>query len=91
VRRVYIPKGDDKKTRPIGIPAFEDKLLQRAVAMVLDAVYEQDFLDCSYGFRPGRSAHQALQAVWKLTAGDRGIRTLRAALAITLSVTQGAR
>lgn len=65
VRRVYIPKGDGTKTRPIGIPAFEDKVLQRAVAMVLEAVYEQDFLACSYGFRPGRSAHQALQAIWK--------------------------
>ena len=49
--------------RPIGIPTFEDKVLQRAVAMLLEAVYEQDFLDCSYGFRPGRSAHQALEAV----------------------------
>jgi group II intron reverse transcriptase/maturase len=65
VRRVHIPKGDGTKMRPIGIPAFEDKVLQRAVAMVLEAVYEQDFLDCSYGFRPGRSAHQALQAIWK--------------------------
>src|SRR5271166_6283991 len=60
VRRVHIPKGDGSQTRPIGIPTFEDKVLQRAVAMVLEAVYEQDFLDCSYGFRPGRSAHQAL-------------------------------
>jgi hypothetical protein len=60
VRRVHIPKGDGSKTRPIGIPTFEDKILQRAVAMVLEAVYEQDFLDCSWGFRPGRSAHQAL-------------------------------
>jgi group II intron reverse transcriptase/maturase len=67
VRRVHIPKGDGSKTRPIGIPTFEDKILQRAVAMVLEAVYEQDFLDCSYGFRPGRSAHDALQAVWTHT------------------------
>jgi group II intron reverse transcriptase/maturase len=64
VRRVQIPKGDGSKTRPIGIPTFEDKVLQRAVAMVLEAVYEQKFLDCSYGFRPGRSAHDALQAFW---------------------------
>ena len=63
VRRVYIPKGDGSKTRPIGIPTFEDKVLQRAVAMVLEAVYEQDFYDCSYGFRPGRSAHDALRAL----------------------------
>jgi group II intron reverse transcriptase/maturase len=61
VRRVNIPKGDGRKTRPIGIPTFEDKILQRAVTMVLEAVYEEDFLDCSFGFRPGRSAHQALE------------------------------
>lgn len=65
VRRVHIPKGDGRKTRPIGVPTFEDKLLQRAVTMVLGAVYEQDFRDCSYGFRPGRSAHQALDSLWK--------------------------
>jgi RNA-directed DNA polymerase len=64
VRRVYIPKGTGSETRPIGIPTFEDKILQRAVVMVLESVYEQDFLDCSYGFRPGRSAHQALDALW---------------------------
>ena len=63
VKRVHIPK--DGGTRPIGIPTFEDKVLQRAYAMVLEAVYEQEFLDCSYGFRPGRSAHQALDAFWK--------------------------
>lgn len=65
VRRAHIPKGDGSKTRPIGIPTFEDKVLQRSVVMVLEAVYEQDFMDCSYGFRPGRSAHQALEDLWK--------------------------
>jgi RNA-directed DNA polymerase len=65
VRRVHIPKGDGSKTRPIGIPTFEDKILQKAVAMVLEAVYEQDFLPCSYGFRPRRGAHDALEALWK--------------------------
>jgi RNA-directed DNA polymerase len=64
VRRVHIPKGTGKETRPIGIPTTEDKLLQRAVAMLLEPIYEQEFLDCSYGFRPGRSAHRALSALW---------------------------
>jgi RNA-directed DNA polymerase len=68
VRRVHIPKaGDGAQTRPIGLPTFEDKVLQRAVTMVLEAVYEQSFLDCSYGFRPGRSAHQALRVVQSQT------------------------
>ena len=65
VRRVHIPKGDGTKTRPIGIPTFEDKVLQRAVAMVLGAIYEPQFHPGSYGFRPGRSAHHALEALWK--------------------------
>jgi RNA-directed DNA polymerase len=73
VRRVNIPKGDGKQTRPIGIPTFEDKILQRAVAMVLEAVYEQSFHDFSYGFRPGRSAHQAIDVVqracWQMGGG----------------------
>jgi len=64
VRRVHIPKGDGTRTRPIGVPTFEDKVMQRAVTMILEAIYEQDFLDCSYGFRPGRSAHQAVDALW---------------------------
>ena len=63
VRRVHIPKGDGSQTRPIGIPTFEDKVLQRAIVMLLEPLYEQDFQDFSYGFRPGRSAHQALQAL----------------------------
>jgi len=62
VRRAYVPKGDGSEQRPIGIPTFEDKVLQRAVAMVLEAVYEKQFHDFSYGFRPGRSAHQACEA-----------------------------
>jgi RNA-directed DNA polymerase len=65
VRRVHIPKGEGTKTRAIGIPTFEDKVRQRAVAMVLEAIYEQRFHDGSYGFRPGRSAHQALETLWK--------------------------
>ena len=67
VRRVHIPKGTGGDTRPIGIPTFEDKVLQRSVVMVLEAIYEQDFYDCSYGFRPGRSAHQALDNLWQQT------------------------
>jgi group II intron reverse transcriptase/maturase len=72
VRRVHIPKGTGKETRPLGIPTFEDKVLQRAVAMALEAVYEQDFMPCSFGFRPGRSAHHLLQALWDTTMDMRG-------------------
>jgi group II intron reverse transcriptase/maturase len=64
VRRVHIPKGGSgTETRPIGIPTFADKVLQRAVVMILESIYEQDFHEGSYGFRPRRSAHQALDAL----------------------------
>lgn len=72
VKRVHIPKGSGSQTRPIGIPTFEDKVLQRAVAMLLEAIYEEDFLACSYGFRPGRSAHGALGDLWRGLMGMGG-------------------
>ena len=72
VRRAYVPKEEGGAKRPIGVPTFEDKVRQRAIAMVLEAIYEQDFLDCSYGFRPRRSAHQMLQALWEQVMRRRG-------------------
>ena len=61
-KRVYIPK-NDKETRPLGLPAIEDKIVQKGIARILEAIYEADFMDCSYGFRPKRSCHQALKSI----------------------------
>ena len=63
MRRVYIAKTDGRQ-RPLGVPVLEDKIVQRAAVEVLNAIYETDFLGFSYGFRPGRSQHQALDALY---------------------------
>lgn len=63
VRRVYIPKPGTDKKRPLGIPAYEDKLVQSSLAKILNSIYEQDFLECSFGFRPNRGTHDALKVL----------------------------
>ena len=71
VRRVYIPKAGSNKKRPLGIPAIEDKLVQAGLTRILTEIYEQDFIDDSYGFRPGRSCHDALRALSDEVEGGR--------------------
>lgn len=65
-KRVYIPKPGTSNKRPLGIPSYEDKLVQAALAKILNAIYEQDFLECSFGFRPNRSCHDALKLLDKI-------------------------
>ena len=73
VKRVYIPKAGSKtEKRPIGIPTYEDKILQRAIVMALEPILEKEFYDFSFGFRPGKSAHKALERIWKEIMGMNG-------------------
>src|SRR6202163_2469058 len=69
VRRVDSPKGTGKETPPLGISRLEDKILEAAVVVAVEPIYEQDFLNCSYGFRPRRSALQAVQSLWQQVMG----------------------
>ena len=71
ILRIHVPKEQSNKTRPIGISVLEDKIVQGAIAEVLGVVYEQYFLDCAYGFRPGMSAHDALRALHQVVYGGR--------------------
>ena len=68
LRRIYVNKEDGSK-RPISIPSLEDKIVQKATVTLLNAIFEQDFMDCSYGFRPGRGAHNALDQVGRIVCG----------------------
>ena len=69
IRRVYIPKPGKQEKRPLGVPCVSDRALQRTTSQVLSAIYEQDFLDCSFGGRPGRGAHNAVATLNEIIAG----------------------
>src|SRR6185436_9679587 len=69
IRRVYIPKPGKTEKRPLGVPTVSDRALQRSAAEVLSAIYEQDFLPCSFGGRPGLGAHHALATLNEVVAG----------------------
>jgi len=71
IRRVYIPKPGKQEMRPLGVPTVSDRALQRSVSQVLSAIYEQDFLSCSFGGRPGKGAHQALATLHERIAGGK--------------------
>ena len=70
IKRIFIPKGKGKKTRPLGIPAYEDKLVQGVIADILNVIYEPLFLGCSYGFRPNRNCHKALRNINKIVLNN---------------------
>jgi RNA-directed DNA polymerase len=71
IRRVYIPKPGKQEKRPLGVPCVTDRALQRSTAQVLSAIYEQDFLPCSFGGRPGLGAHHALATLTEVIAGGK--------------------
>ncbi len=88
IRRVHIPK-DQGKTRPIGVSAFEDQLVQDALRGVLEAIYEQDFLDCSYGFRPKRSAHDAIRTLDRIVHRGADVMVMGVVVISSRTVTVG--